>query len=78
MATASAVSKVQVSVKLNNGTSSGKVKTVSVSLGALDTTGAMANGADDKIMAVVTLLGEVLSKAVYSVDKIVTNSLTVA
>lgn len=72
MAVSSAVKKLSVNVKLNNGTSGGVVKTVSLSLGNLKTTAFDAQ----KAMNIVSLLGDCLSKPVYTVEKVEVSTLT--
>ena len=72
MAVNEAVRKLSVNVKLNNGTSAGVVKTVTVGLGGLSTTG----WDGQKAMNVVSLLGDCLSKPVYSVEKVAVSTLT--
>ena len=72
MAVSSAVKQISVNVRLNNGTSNGVVKTVTVSLGNLKETAWDAQ----KVMNVVSLLGNVLSKPVYTVEKVEVDTLT--
>ena len=66
MAVTEGLSSVAVNVLLNNGTSNGKVKTLTVSLSGLST----ANYDNQKVMNIVSLLGDCLSKPVYSVKKV--------
>lgn len=73
MAVTSTMTRVTVKMLLNNGTdASGNIKTVSVSLGALSTTGYD----DDKAMAVVAAIEPCLTKSVYSTKKTVDYTLT--
>ena len=71
MAVSSTTDKISVNVKLNNGTSNGVVKTVTVSLGTLSTTGFDAQKAKN----VVNLLGDCLSKPVYTIEKVEVSTL---
>lgn len=64
MAVVSTVSSNAVSVRLNNGTSQGKVQTVGVSLGRLSTQSFDA----EKVMNIVSVMGNCLSKEIYSVE----------
>ena len=64
MAAVSTISKNSVSIKLNNGTKSGVVQTVGVSLGRLSTQSFDA----EKALNIVGLLGNCLAKEVYSVE----------
>ncbi|MBQ3646222.1 MAG: hypothetical protein IJM82_10120 [Synergistaceae bacterium] len=72
MAAVSTVTKNAVNVKLDNGSSGGEVKTVSVSLGRLGKTGFDAT----KAMNVAMLLGDCLSKDIYSVEHTQVSRLT--
>lgn len=73
MAIAVATQKIAVNVKLNNGTSeTGKVKTLSVSLGAINKDTFDAS----KAYAIMALLAPCLEKEVYSLDKVETSSIT--
>ena len=72
MAVSSAVKKVSVNIKLNNGTTNGVVKTLSLSLGTLNKTSFDAQ----KAMNIVNLLGDCLSKPVYAVEKVEVSTLT--
>lgn len=75
MATTSTLTKLGVSVKLNNGTSaSGAAKTVSVSYPELSTEDQAFDA--DKVMAIVSLLSPVLSKAIVKVQKTTYEDLT--
>ena len=75
MAIDETVAKISVNVKLNNGTTaSGSVKTVSVNLGNLKTTGFNAQ----KAMNVIDALTPCLDKAVYEVQKVEVSTLTKA
>ena len=67
MAVTSTLTRVAIKMLLNNGTdpSTGDIKTVSVSLGSLSTTGYD----DTKMMAVVSNLSPCLTKSVYSIKK---------
>lgn len=67
MAVTNTLTRVNVKMLLNNGTdpSTGEIKTVSVSLGSLSTTGYD----DAKMMSVVSALNPLLTKSVYSVKK---------
>ena len=61
-----ALQKVSVSIKLDNGTDSqGNTKLVGISLGSLDKTAFDA----DKVLAIVSALGPVLDKSVDHVEK---------
>lgn len=75
MAVIQTPSKVNVSLKLNNGTTTtGAVKTVSVSLGTLK-----ANPSDidnEKVMNIVNLLAECLDKSVVRTDYVQTSTLS--
>jgi len=64
--------KVSVTLKLNNGTKDGKVQTVSVSLGSLNTD----RYDDQKAMNIKELLEPVLSKSVYTTQETKTSTLT--
>ena len=66
--------KVAVRINLNNGTDpeTGTVKTVSVSLGSLSTTGYDAA----KALAVASAIEGCLSKTIYSVSEVRTSTLT--
>lgn len=59
------LNKVSVAIKLDNGTKDGKVQTLSVSLGSLNTD----RYDDQKAMNIVELLKPVLSKDVYNVQE---------
>lgn len=66
MAVTAAIKERKVTIKLNNGTSNGVIKTVSLGLGNL----AEGNGyTDEKAMNVVEALADVLSKQVYTVER---------
>lgn len=76
MAITRTVSKYAVSLKLNDGTTStGAMKTVSLSLGSLDKTRYEADTSHAKAMGLVALLEPVLSKAVVGVIETTTASL---
>ena len=72
MAAITTLEKVAVSLKLNNGTTAtGKLKTVSLSLGKLNKAAFNA----DKVMAIVNLLSPCLAKNVEQVVKTETSQL---
>lgn len=56
-----------VALKLNNGTIDGKVQTVSVSLGKLSAVDSSWDAT--KVMNIVPILGNCLSKEVYQVER---------
>lgn len=63
--------KVQFKINLDNGTTAtGDVKTVSVNLGTLSTT----NYDVDKAIAIANLLEPCLTKTIYSLSEVITNS----
>lgn len=74
MAVTETADKVTVNVQLNNGVDEdGNVKTVNSSLGAkLSTTG--FDGA--KVFGIITSMNAVLDKSVYSVQKVLTSTMT--
>lgn len=73
MAVTETMIKNQCNMKLNNGTdASGNVKTLNQSLGTLSDTAWDAT----KAMAIVEALTPCLSKSVYEVQHVVTNTLT--
>ena len=68
MATTSTLTKIGVSLKLNNGTSAtGAARTVSVSFPELSKETGVFDA--DKVMAIVTALSPVLSKTIVKVQK---------
>lgn len=70
MASAQEIKTVTVSVKLNNGTTEqGRVKTTSVSIGALNPTTALPDSANDNIINIVNALSPCLDHTLYSVEK---------
>mgnify|MGYP006916030777 CR=1 FL=1 len=67
MAVNASLDKVSVNVLLNNGqTATGNVSTLSVNLGTLSTTGYD----DQKAMNIVSMLGDCLSKPVYTTKRV--------
>lgn len=73
MAARTITEKIAVNLKLNNGTTTtGKVKTVSVSIGKLNKDAFDA----DKALAVAGLIAECLDKSLYETQKVETSQLT--
>ena len=73
MAVTTEIQKVAVNVKLNNGTTaSGKVKTLTLKLGALNKDTFDAS----KAYAIADLLAPCLEKAIYSVEKVETSTIS--
>ncbi|MBQ7197076.1 MAG: hypothetical protein IJS40_06665 [Synergistaceae bacterium] len=72
MAVVSRLNKISVTAQLNNGTKDGKVKTLSLSLGTLNTN----RYNDQKAMNIVNALEPCLSKSVYEVLKVEVSKLT--
>ena len=73
MAVTTTLDKIAVKMNLNNGTdSSGNVKTVSVNLGSLNPSTYDAS----KAMAIIAAIAPCLTKTVYSVQEVRTNTLT--
>lgn len=69
MAVSETVRSCKINLKLDNGlTSTGAVRTVSVSLGSV-----VANPDLDKVMAIVNPLAQCLSKSVSVLQKVVTS-----
>ncbi|MBQ7217037.1 MAG: hypothetical protein IJS39_13760 [Synergistaceae bacterium] len=67
MAATATTTKIAVNLKLNNGVSStGNVKTVSVSMGKINKAAFDA----DKALAVSSLIGQCLTKQVYYLEKV--------
>ena len=72
MAVLDDLTKVNVALKLNNGTKDGNVQTVDVSLGTLN-----INTYDNqKAMNIINLLKPCLDKDVYKVQKVATSTLS--
>ena len=65
MAVVRDLNRVSVAAKLNNGTKDGKVQTLSLSLGSLNTD----RYDDQKALNIVELLKPVISKSVYNVQE---------
>ena len=65
MAVVRELDKVNVAIKLNNGTKDGKVQTVSVNLGSLSTD----RYDDQKAVNIKDLLSPLFDKAVYAVQE---------
>ncbi len=72
MAVSSVLDKISVNVQLNNGTKDGKVKTLSVSLGTLNT----ARYDDQQAMNIAALLEPCFSKPVFEIKKVEVSTLT--
>ena len=73
MATSITTEKIAVNVKLNNGTTAtGAVKTVSISLGTMNKSAFDA----DKVVAIATALAPCLTKSVYRVHRVTTDSIS--
>ena len=72
MAVTSSLEKVTVTNLLNNGTKDGKIKTLSVSIGNLNT----QHYDDQKAMNICTLLEPCFSKPVLEVKKTAVSRLT--
>lgn len=73
MATQVTTEKIAVNFKLNNGTTTtGQVKTVSVSLGKMDKDHFDA----DKIAAIATVIAPCFTKSVYKVHKVETSAIS--
>ena len=72
MAVSSVLEKVSVNLILNNGTKDGKIKTISLSLGGLNT----QRYEGQKAMNVADLLGTCLSKPVLEVRKVEVSTMT--
>lgn len=74
MAVTTTLTKIAVKMNLNNGTDpqTGDIKTVSVSLGALNPTTYDAQ----KVMNIVGAISTCLTKSIYSVQEIRTSTLT--
>lgn len=70
-----ALKKVSVQMRLNNGTDSqGNVKTVSLNIGTLSTSGYNA----DKALAISQLISPCLAKSLVSVDEVKVSTITAA
>ncbi len=72
MAVHSTLDKVAVKIMLNNGTKDGKVKTLGVNLGTLNT----ARYDDQKAMNIANLLEPCFSKPVFEIKKTEQSTLT--
>ena len=72
MSVISTVQKESCTMKLNNGTSQGVIRTVNVGLGALAPDG----WNDDKAMACCAAVGNILQKAIVYIDQTEVNRLT--
>lgn len=72
MSVVSAIKKITVNVKLNNGTKNGTVNTLTVSLGDMNEAGFDAQ----KVMNIVNVLGDCLDKPVYSIEKVEVSTLS--
>ena len=72
MAVSETTKKISVNVILNTGTSNGVIQTASFSIGALSS----SNYDAQKIMNIVNLLSDCLSKPVYSAEKVEVKTLT--
>ena len=72
MSVQSKLTKISVNTKLNNGTKDGKVTTVNVSLGTMNT----STYNDQKAMNIVDLLEPCLAKEVVGVQKVEVSDLT--
>ncbi len=71
MSVSTTIDKITVNVKLNNETSGGIVQTLTVPLNGFDT----LNYDDQKAMNIINLLGDCLSKPVYTIEKAVIHTL---
>lgn len=72
MAASSVLDKVQVKVMLNNGTKDGKIKTLGVSLGQLNT----SRYDDQKALNIVSLLEPCFAKPVLETKKTEVSTIT--
>ena len=72
MVVSSSLEKVSVNIMLNNGTKDGKIKTISVSLGGMNT----QRYDDQKAMNIADLLEPCFSKPVLEVKKVAVSRLT--
>ena len=72
MAIISRLQSCKVAVLLNNGTQNGKVKTLSVNLGAINTD----RYNDQKAMNIVNLAGNCFDKNIYEVRKTEVSKIT--
>ncbi len=72
MSVSSVLDKVSVNIQLNNGTKDGKIKTLGVSLGQLNT----SRYDDQKAMNIAALLEPCFAKPVLEVKKVEVSTLT--